>query len=294
VQRRTFLARTFAGPLTLARLAYAQRDSSTFGKSRASVRFETGQIDVAGNKIFYRRCGQGPAILPVHGFPRTSLMWRFLAPKLSANHTVIYADLPAYGRSGIPASTDDHFPYSKRAMVQELVEVMAKLGFPAFTLIGHDRGGRVAYRLALDHPTRTPRRPLAATLPGICGNGIAFVAELVISFLLMSAILFASNHQVLAPYTHYFAAILAAVYIAFESPLSGMSTNPARTLGPAVYTHYWHALWIYFIAPPVGMLAAGESFLLVRQGKVPYCAKLHHHNDKRCIFCHSAKMQRPR
>jgi len=94
VQRRTFLARTFAGPLTLARLAYAQRDSSTFGKSRASVRFETGQIDVAGNKIFYRRCGQGPAILPVHAFPRTSQMWRFLAPKLSANHTVIYADLP--------------------------------------------------------------------------------------------------------------------------------------------------------------------------------------------------------
>jgi aquaporin Z len=128
----------------------------------------------------------------------------------------------------------------------------------------------------------------AATLPGIYGNGIAFVAELVISFLLMSAILFASNHQILAPYTHYFAAILAAIYIAFESPLSGMSTNPARTLGPAVYTHYWHALWIYFIAPPVGMLAAGEIFLLVRQGKVPYCAKLHHYNDKRCIFCHSA------
>lgn len=127
----------------------------------------------------------------------------------------------------------------------------------------------------------------AATLPGIYGDGIAFVAELVISFLLMSAILFASNHQILAPYTHYFAAIMAAVYIAFESPLSGMSTNPARTFGPAVYAPYWHALWIYFVAPPVGMLVAGEVFLLVRHGKVPYCAKLHHHNEKRCIFCHS-------
>jgi haloacetate dehalogenase len=113
VQRRTFRVGAFAGPLvtsTFARLAYAQGDSSTFGKSRDSVRLETGQIGVAGNKSFYRRYGQGPAILLVHGFPRTSLIWRFLARKLSANHTVICVDLRAYGRSGIPASTDDHFP----------------------------------------------------------------------------------------------------------------------------------------------------------------------------------------
>ena len=127
----------------------------------------------------------------------------------------------------------------------------------------------------------------AATLPGIYGDGIAFVAELMISFLLMSTILFASNHQVLAPYTHYFVAILAAVYIAFESPLSGMSANPARTFGPAVYARYWHALWIYFVAPPVGMLAAAQAFLWVRESTEPQCAKLHHDNDKRCIFCHS-------
>jgi aquaporin Z len=132
----------------------------------------------------------------------------------------------------------------------------------------------------------------AATIPGIHGeafyvNTIAFVAELCMSFILMSAILFASNHEFLAPYTHYSAAILAAVYIAFESPLSGMSTNPARTFGPALFAGYWHALWIYFIGPPLGMLAAAEVFLLAREGKRPYCAKLHHHNDKRCIFRHS-------
>jgi aquaporin Z len=127
----------------------------------------------------------------------------------------------------------------------------------------------------------------AATIPGIYGDSIAFVAELAISFLLMSAILFTSNHEVLAPYTHYFAAILAATYIAFESPLSGMSTNPARTFGPALFAGYWHGLWIYFVAPPLGMLAAAEVFLLARKGKGPYCAKLHHHNDKRCIFRHS-------
>jgi aquaporin Z len=127
----------------------------------------------------------------------------------------------------------------------------------------------------------------AATLPGIYGDTVAFIAELAISFVLMSAILFASNHNVLAPYTHYFAATMVAAYIAFESPLSGMSTNPARTFGPALYAGYWHALWIYFIGPPLGMLVAAEVFLLAREGKGPYCAKLHHNNDKRCIFRHS-------
>ena len=127
----------------------------------------------------------------------------------------------------------------------------------------------------------------AATLPGIHGDGVAFIAELVISFLLMSAIRFATNHRVLAPYTHCFAAVLAAVYIAFESPLSGMSTNPARTFGPAVYGNYWHALWIYFAAPPLGMFVAAQAFLWIREGKGPICAKLHHDNDKRCIFCQS-------
>jgi aquaporin Z len=127
----------------------------------------------------------------------------------------------------------------------------------------------------------------AATIPGAYGDTIAFVAELAISFALMSAILFASNDEVLSPYTHHFAAILVAVYIAFESPLSGMSANPARTFGPALLGRYWQALWIYFIGPPLGMLAAAEVFLLVRQRKLPYCAKLHHHNNKRCIFCHS-------
>jgi len=127
----------------------------------------------------------------------------------------------------------------------------------------------------------------AATLPGVYGNTVAFAAEIAISFILMSAILFTSNHQVLAPYTHYFVAILIAAYIAFESPLSGMSTNPARTFGPAFYGWYWRGLWIYFIAPPLGMLAAAEVFLVARKFKGPYCAKLHHHNDKRCIFRHA-------
>jgi haloacetate dehalogenase len=76
--------------------------------------FTTSPVEVAGNTVFVRRYGRGPAILLVHGFPRTSLMWRFLAPRLAENHTVICVDLRAHGRSGVPASADDHFPYSKR------------------------------------------------------------------------------------------------------------------------------------------------------------------------------------
>jgi haloacetate dehalogenase len=112
-----------------------------------------------------RRYGKGPTILMVHGFPRTSLMWRSLAPKLADTHTVICVDPRAYGRTGIPASTHDHFPYSKRAMAQELVEVMVTLGFPTFTLIGRDRGGRVSYRLALDHPKNVERLAVFDVIP---------------------------------------------------------------------------------------------------------------------------------
>jgi aquaporin Z len=127
----------------------------------------------------------------------------------------------------------------------------------------------------------------SATVPGRYGDAVAFLAELIVSFILMSAILAASNHRIMSRYTHYVAAIVVGGFIAFESPLSGMSANPARTFGPAVYASYWNTLWIYFIAPSMGMLAAGEVFLLVRQGRGPYCAKLHHNNNKRCIFSHS-------
>jgi haloacetate dehalogenase len=127
--------------------------------------FETFQVDVSGNTIFGRRYGKGPAILLVHGFPRTSLMWRDVAPQLAKDHTVIAVDLRAYGHSGTPKSTDDHFPYSKRAMGKELVDVMAKLGYPTFTVIGHDRGGRVSYRLALDHPNAVERLAVFDVIP---------------------------------------------------------------------------------------------------------------------------------
>ncbi len=127
--------------------------------------FEMSTIEVAGNKVAFRRYGKGPAILMVHGFPRASLMWRYLAPKSSQDHTVICVDLRAYGQSGTPASADDHFPYSKRAMATELVGLMEKLGFSKFALVGHDRGGRVSYRLTLDPAEKVERLAVFDVIP---------------------------------------------------------------------------------------------------------------------------------
>jgi aquaporin Z len=126
----------------------------------------------------------------------------------------------------------------------------------------------------------------AVTVPGVYGNIVAFAAELTISFGLMITILFVTNHEAVARYTPFFVGALYAVYITFETPLSGMSMNPARTFGPAFEASYWHALWIYFLAPTLGMLIASGVFLRLRGGVGPYCAKLHHANNKRCIFRH--------
>lgn len=133
----------------------------------------------------------------------------------------------------------------------------------------------------------------AATLPGMYGTGVAFIAEVVISCVLMLTVLFASNHKVLSRYTPYFVGTLYAILITLEAPLSGMSMNPARTFGSAFQGRYWHALWLYFLAPTLGMFIAAEFFLWVRSGIGPYCAKLHHANDKRCIFRHSTEQVRP-
>jgi len=171
MERRMFLGAvtgTALGVLlegSFTQIARSQGDGQTRENLFGQSFFEASEVKVSGNTLFIRRYGQGPAILMVHGFPRTSLMWRFLAPRLAENHTVICVDLRAYGRSGIPVSASDHFPYSKRAMAKELVDLMAELGFLSFTLIGHDRGGRVSYRLALDHPKAAERLAVFDVIP---------------------------------------------------------------------------------------------------------------------------------
>src|SRR5437867_1426233 len=135
-------------------------------------------------------------------------------------------------------------------------------------------------REAISHPTVN----YAATLPGMQGVIVAFIAEFVIAFVLMSVVLRVSNTPHLARYTGLFAGILVATYISLEAPLSGMSMNPARTFGSALSSQVWKGWWIYFTAPPIGMLLAAEFYRRLRGAHSVVCAKLHHQNDKRCIF----------
>jgi haloacetate dehalogenase len=145
-------------------LAATSRDRQNHGRCEVSARrirdkpmfdgFEKRRIDTATSVIAVRVGGSGPAVLLLHGFPETQLMWRGVAGSLADDFTVVCADLPGYGESGCPPSSPDHEPYSKRAMAKELVDMMIALGHERFAVVGHDRGGRVAYRAALDHADR--------------------------------------------------------------------------------------------------------------------------------------------
>ncbi len=134
-------------------------------------------------------------------------------------------------------------------------------------------------------PIGHPSVSYVATLPGSHGQAVAFVAEFFISFVMMAVVLKVSNHPHLARYTGLFAGALVAIYISFEAPLSGMSMNPARTFGSALPAHLWTGMWIYFTAPLLGMLLAAEFYLRKNGIAGINCAKLHHQNYKRCIFC---------
>jgi aquaporin Z len=138
-----------------------------------------------------------------------------------------------------------------------------------------------------------PNVNFAATQPGMSGILVAFAAELLISFVLALTVLVVSNHAKTSRFTPYFAASLVAAYITFEAPFSGMSMNPARTLGSALPAHMFHALWIYFTAPPLAMLFAAELYVRSGAARSVYCAKFHHANSQRCIFrCRYAEMNK--
>lgn len=127
--------------------------------------FELRQWHTTQGVIRGRIGGAGPPLLLLHGNPQTHVMWHRVAPELARHFTVVATDLTGYGRSVKPPSTPDHAAYSKRAMATTQVEVMAQLGFGRFHVAGHDRGGRVAYRMALDHPDVVSRLAVLDIIP---------------------------------------------------------------------------------------------------------------------------------
>ena len=127
--------------------------------------FETRRVATSGAEINLRLGGSGPPLLLLHGYPQTHVMWHRVAPYLAERFTVAAADLRGYGDSAKPASDPAHATYSKRAMARDQVEVMSSLGFERFAVVGHDRGARVAHRMALDHPDRVERAAVLDICP---------------------------------------------------------------------------------------------------------------------------------
>ncbi|MCP4072880.1 MAG: alpha/beta hydrolase [Hyphomicrobiales bacterium] len=116
--------------------------------------FKNRRISTRGTEINLKVAGKGPALLLLHGYPQTHVIWHKIAPELAKTHTVVVPDLRGYGDSGKPVSDSTHAAYSKRAMAADQVEVMDTLGFNNFSVVGHDRGGRVAHRMVRDYPDR--------------------------------------------------------------------------------------------------------------------------------------------
>lgn len=119
--------------------------------------FEEARARVLDAEIHYRIGGSGPPLLLLHGYPQTHHIWHKVAPMLAERFTLVMPDLRGYGRSRGPAPDAAHLHYSKRAMAADMAALMSGLGFERFGLAGHDRGGRVGYRLCLDHPARVTR-----------------------------------------------------------------------------------------------------------------------------------------
>lgn len=127
--------------------------------------FETRRFQTSGAEIFTRIGGDGPPVLLLHGYPQTHVMWHRIAPRLAQKYRLILCDLRGYGASSVPADDSEQFSYSKRAMAQDFVEIADQLGLNKFSICSHDRGARVGYRLALDHPDRVEKLILLDIVP---------------------------------------------------------------------------------------------------------------------------------
>jgi len=230
--------------------------------------------------LLYHPASPALQVLPEE-FPRRVLMG--LAMGLTAI-AIIYS--PWGKQSGAhlnPAVTLTFFRLGKVAPWDAVFYVVAQFagGVAGVALVAAVLGKFLAH----------PSVNYVATLPGVGGTGTAFLGEVIIAFILMSVVLLVSNTQKLARFTGLFAGACVAAFITFEAPISGMSMNPARTFGSAVLPQLWDSLWIYFLAPPLGMLAGAAGYLRLKHAVG--CAKLHHQNQSRCIFCEYHARRKP-
>lgn len=159
LQRATALFAGTAAGLFKARQQKGGTSAPTFAGFRAS------KVQTSGAIINVVSGGQGPAVLLLHGNPQTHVMWHKIAGTLARDFTVVAADLRGYGDSSKPAGGENHSNYSKRAMALDQVEVMSHFGYEKFTVVGHDRGGRVGHRMALDHPDRVTKLVVIDIVP---------------------------------------------------------------------------------------------------------------------------------
>src|SRR5262245_54225257 len=127
--------------------------------------FETRKIQTSGAVIHTLKGGSGPPLLLVHGYPQTHVEWHKIAARLARTYTVVMTDLRGYGDSSKPAEGENHANYAKRAMALDHVEVMHAYGFDRFSMVGHDRGARVTWRTAVEHPERVSRAVVIDIVP---------------------------------------------------------------------------------------------------------------------------------
>jgi aquaporin Z len=217
---------------------------------------------------------------PLHQAISSTLLRRFLMGLAMGGTAIAIIYSPWGKQSGAhinPSTTLTFFRLGKVATYDAVLYVASQF-------IGGLTGAIIAATLLAGWVSH-PSVHYVVTMPGSAGPAAAFVAEIAITFILMTVILHISNNPRMHRLTGLCAGILVATYITFEAPISGMSMNPARTFASAVPAHAWTALWIYFTAPLIGMLSAAEVYLRTWGPQSVLCAKLHHDNSKRCIFC---------
>ena len=217
---------------------------------------------------------------PVHQSLQTVPMVRRVITGFAMGMTAVAIIRSRWGqRSGAhmnPAITLSYLTLGKVAPVDAIFYIVSQF-------VGGVAGVVLAGAL-IGLPLQDTSVNYAVTVPGPKGTAVAFIAEFAISLLMMTTVLWTSNSRRLARYTPYVAGLLVASFIMFESPFSGMSMNPARTVASALGADEWVALWIYFTAPPAAMLLATFLYRITRGADRVFCAKLHHVNRQPCIF----------